>query len=130
MRTNFALAAGALMVKFISFDNGDTPIAGILYGVGTLGGSDSNITAGLGYGFVEWELADKPLLMLGGQTRLSRRMSFVTENWMVPGLDESFISYGFRFFGETMSIDLGFINLLGDGTGFPGFPYIDFVVKF
>lgn len=126
---NFALSAGALMVRLISFDNGDSPTVGILYGVGTLGGSDSNITAGLGYGFVDWELADKPLLMLGGQSRLSRRMSFVTENWMLPGMDGPLISYGFRFFGETMSIDLGFINVITDGALFPGIPYIDFVVK-
>jgi len=79
---------------------------------------------------VDWEFADKPMLMIGGQTRLSRRMSLVTENWVFPGADDALISYGCRFFGETMSIDLGFLNVLGEGALFPGIPYIDFVVKF
>ena len=127
---NFALSAGALIVKLPSFDNEDTPFAGILYGVGTFGGLDGSFTAGLGYGFYGSELADKPMVMLGGEVRVSRRMAFVTENWMFPGLDGALISYGVRLFGESISVDLAWINLIGAGSFFPGIPYIDFVYNF
>jgi len=125
---NFALSLGAMIVKLPTFEDDDLPTVGILYGVGTLGSSNSSITIGLGYGFADWELADKPMFMLGGQHRVSRRISLVTENWMFPGIDNVLISYGFRFFGETLSVDLGFIT--STGGIFPGIPYIDFVFKF
>jgi hypothetical protein len=54
----------------------------------------------------------------------------VSENWVLPGMDQPLISYGIRFFNEKLSVDLGFLNTIGDGMLFPGIPYIDFVVKF
>ena len=47
---NLALSVGALMVKLPSFGDEDVPTVGILYSVGTIGGADNNLTAGLGYG--------------------------------------------------------------------------------
>lgn len=125
--TNFA--AGALLLKS-DFDNDYSPIVGILYGVGTYGASDLSITAGLGYGFVGSEFAEKPMVMVGGEARLLHRISFVTENWIFPGVDKPIISYGIRLFGEKFSIDLAFINTIGEDTIFPGLPYIDFVLNF
>lgn len=87
-------------------------------------------STGFGYGFVDSDFAEKPMLMLGGEKRLSRRIAFVSENWILPGVDQPLISYGFRFFGEKLSVDLALINTLGEDAIFPGFPYIDFVVNF
>lgn len=129
-RDNGALSVGAMMVKLPSFGDSAAPSVGILYSVGTLGGQDRSITAGLGYGYVDWDFADKPMLMIGGESRVSRRVALVTENWMMPGVDQPLISYGIRFFGEALSVDFAFINTLGDGMFFPGIPYIDFVFKF
>ena len=103
---------------------------GILYSVGTFGGSDRSVTAGLGYGFVGSDLAEKPMIMIGGEGRASKQVALVTENWIFPGIDNPFISYGLRIFGEKLSVDLAFISVLGDGMFFPGIPYIDFVFKF
>ncbi len=124
---NFALSTGLLLVKTPG-KNGQ--FAGILYGVGTFGSLDGSFTAGIGYGFVEDDLADKPMVMLGGEARVSRRMSFVTENWMFPGYEGALISYGIRLFGESISVDLAWINPIGAGSFFPGIPYIDFVYNF
>lgn len=124
------LAAGALLVKIPDFDNGYSPLVGIFYGVATFGKEDLSFTAGFGYGFEGGDFASKPMIMLGGEARLTRRLSFVTENWIFPGVDEPLISYGLRLFGEKLSIDLAFINILGEGSIFPGFPYIDFVFNF
>lgn len=124
-----SIAAGALIVYLPEIDDVRQTV-GILYGVGTYGGSDGAISGGLGYGFVEGDFANKPAVMIGGEKRISRRVSFVSENWIFPGVDEPLISYGLRFFGEDISVDLGLINILGDDAIFPGMPWIDFVFNF
>jgi len=113
---SFNIAAGALLVKIPNFDDedGESPLVGILYGVGTVGNPDASFTLGLGYGFVDDEVAKKPMVVVGGEKRLSRRTAFVTENWIMPGVDNPLISYGLRFFGEKMSVDLALINILSD----------------
>lgn len=120
---DFHLAAGALVI------NVEDNTVGILYGVGTYGSDDANVTLGLGYGFANGDLAKKPMITLGFEKRLSRRIAFISENWLFPGLDEPFISYGLRFFGESIAVDLAFFNTVTD-FNFPGFPYLDFVYNF
>ena len=128
-KTNFA--AGALIIKLPDWGNDDdSPTVGILYGVGTWGTTEGSFTAGFGYGFEDSNLADKPMIMLGGEKRLSRRIAFVTENWIIPGVDQPLISFGFRFFGEGLSVDLALINTIGEDTFFPGIPWLDFVFNF
>jgi hypothetical protein len=69
--------------------------------------------------------------MLGAESRLSRRIAFVTENYVIPNEDvSSLISYGLRFFGEKLSVDLAFWNAPGNEMRFPGIPYVAFSVKF
>ncbi len=128
-KVNFA--GGALIIAIPGFeDDDDSPVVGILYGVGTYGTDNSSFTAGLGFGFVDGDFADKPMIMLGVEHRLSRRTAFVSENWIMPGVDNPLISYGIRFFGEKLSIDLALLNTIGEWAFFPGFPYIDFVFNF
>jgi hypothetical protein len=126
------LALGALIMRVPSDDGWDEDPngAGILYGVATLGSADASVTLGAGLGFVGGNLAERPMVMVGGEKRLTRTIAFVTENWVFPGVDNPLISYGFRFFGERISVDLGLLNILGDEAIFPGLPYIDFVIKF
>ena len=92
---------GALLVRIPKYEDDasqdDPEVAGILYGVTTFGQPDASLTAGLGYGFVGGDLADRPMVMIGGEKRLTRRMALVTENWIFPGIDEPLISYGIRF---------------------------------
>jgi hypothetical protein len=126
-KTSFAV--GALVLALPEIDD-ESPLVGVLYGVGTFGEPDGSVTAGIGYGFVDDEIADKPLVMLGGEKRFSRRMSFVSENWIFPGVDDPLVSYGFRFFGEDISVDLALFNMLGEDAIFPGVPWVDFVFNF
>jgi len=137
---SFDLAAGALLIKFPEVDteedtsdesSSEMPsVVGILFSVATFGDADRSLTIGAGYGFVGSQLAEKPMFMIGGESRISRRIALVSENWILPGLDEPIISYGVRFFSQKLAIDLAFINLLGPHSIFPGIPYIDFVVQF
>lgn len=119
------LAIGALVLKLPS----NREIAGILYGVGAYGTPEQSLTLGLGYGFVEGALARRPVAMLGGEKRLTRRMSLVSENWVYPG-EAPLISYGLRFFGETLSADFALLNILSEEAVFPGVPYLGFSFHF
>lgn len=79
------LGAGALYLRIPDF-NGSLDKAygaGILYGAATYGSADNNVTAGLGYGFFEGEIGSTPILQLGGQKRVSRRISLISENYII-----------------------------------------------
>ncbi len=85
---------------------------GIAYGVATWGGNDGALTLGGGYGFAEGKAARNPMVMFGGTRRLSRRLSFVTENWLFPNTENPLVSAGLRAIGENVSWDLGFFAVL------------------
>jgi hypothetical protein len=104
---------------------------GIIYAVGTAGSPDASVTFGTGLAYAGGEFADHPVAMLGAEKRLGRRVSFVTENYLIPNEDaNAVISYGLRFFGEKLSADLAFWNAPGNDIVFPGIPYVAFSVKF
>jgi hypothetical protein len=136
---NVNVAAGAL-IGFVGLDfvdetegSGDNGTSfGIVYGVGTVGSPDGSVTFGAGYAYTGADVADRPLLMLGGEKRIARRASLLTENYVIPGENNAVASYGIRFFGDRLSVDLAFWNLIGSDvdTVFPGIPYVAFAVKF
>jgi hypothetical protein len=127
-RDENAVAVGAL-VGFVPADNGHT--GGIVYGVGTHGGENASVTGGLGYAFADGNFTPAPILMLGGTSRVSRRIALVTENYgyFHNGDGGVVFSYGIRIMGEKLSADLAFWNSK-DAHMFPGIPYVAFAVKF
>ena len=117
------LAAGLL----VAGTSGGT--GGIGYGVGTLGDGDGSATIGFGYGFAGGEIESKPLLLVGGEKRVSRRIALVTENYLLPVSDDNLVySFGIRFLGEKLTTDLALVNIVG--SGIIGVPYVGFVFKF
>ncbi len=134
------VAAAATIFRVPDFDDDDDEddddffespeVVGILYGVGTYGTGDASLTFGLGFGWTEEELADNPAVLLGGEVRIARRFSLVSENWLFPQTDTPLISYGIRFFGESLSADLALINVLDEDAIFPGFPMVGFTWNF
>ncbi len=126
-------------------DNNSSTNAGIVYGVGTYGTPEHNVTGGLGWGFIEGDFSNQPIITISGMTRVGRRFALVTENWIVPSKVNNYnngihtesyeyhglFSYGIRFFGEKMAVDLAFLNNKEISEGFIlGIPYLDFVVQF
>jgi hypothetical protein len=111
-----------------------TGSAGIVYGVSTWGTPDASVTAGGGWLYATGNSTPStPLLVGGGNVRISKRAALVTENYVWTGdTDHAFTMYGFRFFGEKMSVDLAFMNVLGNGSRFlfPGIPWVGFTTKF
>lgn len=129
-RSEAKIAVGGLLALVPYSDNSSKSV-GILYGVGTLGSRENNITLGTGFGYVGGTLSNKPVLTLGGQARVSRRLALITENWFLPSeaADAGFITYGVRFLGEKMAVDLAFGSPTGD-MFFPGVPLLGFAFKF
>lgn len=136
VNNRFSLGGGLMYVSVpidMYDESGNNRSAfGAVYGVGTIGNYDKNVTLGLGWGFNEGNLADKPLITLSGMSRIGRKTALVTENWFIPGdTYYAMFSYGIRFFGEKLAVDLAFLN-----NGYIakilviGVPYVDFVVKF
>jgi hypothetical protein len=127
-RTNVAVGA---LAAFVPGEDTDGTF-GIAYGVATFGSPDAQITTGAGFGYAQGRFAQDPVLMVGGEKRLSRRTAFISENYIFPAADETnnFVSYGLRFFGDRLSVDFALINTLGDEMLFPGVPYVAFAVKF
>ena len=130
---DFSLAVSGLVVFLPDWDDDlvDEPsTVGVVFGVGTYGTADKSVTFGLGYGYAEDDFADKPAVILGGEYRISRRISLVTENWVLPAVDPPLLSYGVRFFGEGIAVDLALLNIADEDAIFPGIPFIDFVWNF
>lgn len=118
------VAVGALFASVT--DNS----AGILYGVGTWGEPDASFTAGLGYGFANGDLASTPAVVIGGESRVSPRVSFVTENYLLPG-GSMILAGGLRFMGRGLSFDLALANFKeSGGENFCCPPFIGFVYNF
>lgn len=102
---------------------------GIGYGAGTFGNGDASVTVGLGYGFAGGDIESKPVAMLGGEKRISRRVALVTENYLLPTSEDNLVySFGLRFIGEKLTTDLALFNVAG--SGIIGLPYVDFVFRF
>jgi hypothetical protein len=117
------LAAGLLLAG----TSGGT--GGVGYGAGTFGNGDASVTAGLGYGFAGGDIESKPVAMLGGEKRVSRRIALVTENYLLPTSDNNLVySFGVRFMGEKLTTDLAIFNY--SSSGIIGVPYVDFVFRF
>lgn len=99
--------------------------AGIAYAVGTFGSRDHAVSTAVGYGYAGDEVAGQPAFMLGGETRVSRRMKLITENYFVAGDAGGFMSGGLRLLGERMTGDIGMMGVYGGGENFCCFPVIN-----
>jgi len=132
------VGAGLLFLSIPDIDVDPRTGAGIAYGIATYGNIEHNATIGIGWGFIDGYWADRPVITLNGMTRVRPNMSLVTENWIIPFGDDleegnyyGVYSYGVRFFGKKLSVDLAFINNRDIAEVLLiGIPYVDFVVKF
>jgi hypothetical protein len=105
-------------------------------GFATYGNKNNNITCGLGWGWADGEFSSKPVIVISGMARVSKRIGFVSENWILPGINTEgnyfgIYSYGIRFLGEKTSIDLAFLNNPDIAKEIIiGIPWLDFIINF
>ena len=124
------MAVGALLVTFPGNRDrrNSADSAGILFSAATYGAPGASLTAGVGHGYAGDGWANRPMLMIGGERRFFRRLSVVTENWIFPGVEGPLLSYGLRFLGERMSVDVAAVHLPGEDTSF--LPFASFLFYF
>jgi hypothetical protein len=102
----------------------------------TYGNKNNNLTGAIGWGSADGRFSSSPLVTISGMVRASKRIAFVSENWIIPGASEQggyygIISYGIRFLSDRTSIDLAFINSPDIASDiFIGIPWLDFVINF
>jgi hypothetical protein len=104
------------------FDDTDV---GLAYTVGTFGSRDNALTLGLGWGYAGSDFASKPVAMVGGELRTSRRAKLITENYFLPPETGVVLSGGFRFIGERFSADVGIGAATGDSDSFCCVPLVN-----
>lgn len=123
---NLNAALGALIVGA----GANTKGLQLGYGLLTYGNTENNITIGASVGWADGNILKYPPMTLNAMKRIGRKASLITENWIVPELG-SVYSYGVRFFGSKIAVDLGFINNSDImDIMLIGIPYVDFTVKF
>ncbi len=108
----------------------DDDQVGIVYGVGTFGTDDRALTAGFGFGFAGDDFSSEPVAMIGGETRVSRRIKLITENYFLPGETGVLLSGGVRILGERFSTDLALAGFLEESGGVCCVPLINFSYAF
>ncbi|MEM1325393.1 MAG: hypothetical protein AAGI23_05530 [Bacteroidota bacterium] len=126
------VAAGALVGGIVGGDfTQNNGFAGIAYGVSSFGSRERNISIGVGYGFAGIDFANRPIILVGGITKIGKRAYLMSENYIVP-VNGGTIAFsgGGRWVGNSISIDYGLYALL---TGFGGggaLPWLSLTVPF
>jgi hypothetical protein len=132
LRTQGASAAVGVLALFAPDQALDGSV-GLLYAVGTLGDPDQALTVGATVPFVatsgDSDIGSEPAFMIGGESRLTRRIKLLSENYLVPG-EGSLLSAGVRFFGERLSADFGIGAAFGSGDQACCLPLVNFVYSF
>jgi hypothetical protein len=105
----------------------DSQAFGILYGTGTLGSQDKNVSLGIGYGFAEEQWTRAPLFNISAMIRTGPRGYFLTENYLLPTGDSNtlLLSAGGRAIFKKAGLDFGLFLPLNDEIGtFIAFPWL------
>ena len=138
-----SISIGGAAAQGLSQDDFD-PTLLAAYGSVTFGRPSASLTLGAGYGIFrlytegtqeQTSFSGTLGFMVGGEIRVARTISIVTENYFMQGLWDyrPIVSCGIRFFGERFSLEGAFINTLGVHgftVRFPGFPFVGIVYNF
>ncbi|MXV96321.1 MAG: hypothetical protein F4Y07_12980 [Gemmatimonadetes bacterium] len=108
----------------------DDEMVGVAYGVGTFGNTDRALSAGLGYFYSGDELVNEPAFMLGGETRVSRRIKLISENYVLPDRVGYVLSGGVRIMGDRFSTEVAVFGAWSDGDGDCCLPIVNFSYAF
>ncbi len=96
----------------------DDEVVGVAYGVATFGNLDEAFSMGLGVFYSGSEVVNEPAFMLGGETRVSRRIKVITENYVLPDAVGIILSGGIRVIGDRFNTEVGALGAVaGDSAG-------------
>ena len=122
--------AGGMM--YVNIPAGDVSFgAGFAFGTATFGNRFTHFSTTLGWGFLrnenDWRFAEKPIVVVAGNRRISNTFALVAEYWLFPEVDDPTdlpLAISARFIGRRIAVDVGAFLLL-DMPGLP-FPLINF----
>lgn len=119
------LGGGVLIAGISDFGS-----VGLAYGLATYGSSDSNVTAGIGYGIGSDGFSNAPVFTVSAFHRLSNGFGLVTENYIIQDAGINGIQ-GVRFVGKNNTFDIGLLLIpeLLDSV-IPTLPFISYVRTF
>jgi len=132
--------SGGVLAFFSTEDDFDS--AGIVYVAGTTGSADQALTLGAGLPFAGADLARRPALLAGGETRLTPRFKLISENYLIAFEEDDWqrggtrteyvgiLTAGVRFIGDRLSADAGIGVGFGDGETWCCLPLVNFVYNF
>lgn len=104
--------------------------SGFAFATATTGDRFSHLSASLGWGYSyqnnSWDFSSDPIVVLGGNYRMTTNLALVFEFWKPSEADitESPIMTAVRFIGRKISVDLGGLYIL-DMEGIP-MPLLNF----
>jgi len=130
VKDKFNLGAGALVGTVLGESNSSF---GLVYGLGTIGDRNTNLTLGLGYGFAGGEWGSKPVITLSGMVRLSPKAYLMTENYYIGSIESPIVvlSFGGRTVIKKSGLDYGlFIPLSSGLDSFIAIPWLGITVPF
>lgn len=131
VKDKFNLGIGAFAGTVIGSSNTGF---GIVYGLGTFGDRNTNLSIGLGYGYAGGNFAKSPLISLAGMLRVSPRGYLITENYFIKaGNSETIglISLGARSLLGKISLDYGlFIPVVPDLDRVVALPWLGISIPF
>lgn len=136
-----SLSGGVLAFVDVGTDlSDDLDTFGILYGVATHGTDRNALTFGAGFGFAGEDVSSKPVFLLGGESRLSPRLTLLSENYFITYNDfdgqsettgvAALLSLGLRFIGDRLSADAGLGFGLDSDEALCCLPLVNFVYNF
>ena len=123
---DFDFSVGALAISTLDSDFGSV---GVMFGVATMGSENAAVTLGAGWGWVDDDLASTPAILFGGESRVTRGVKLMTENYWIPtgDSDDAFLlTGGPRFMGDRLSADIAAAFTFDSGD-IVLFPLVNFV---
>jgi len=121
--------AGGLV--FIHSPEEDEKNFGMYYVVSTYGSQEAAFTASLGWSYEGSDVANKPVVMLGGEFQLSNNVKFMTDNWLMPNSEVDLLSFGLRFFNKRVTGEFALIFPTNtELDGWPFIPWLSFSYNF
>lgn len=101
----FNIGAGALVGGVLGVERSGF---GLVYGMATVGSRNANLSIGAGFGYINKDWADKPLINISFFVRVSPRTYIISENYLIPTDDNiTLLSFGARSLINRVGIDYG-----------------------
>lgn len=126
------VGAGVLYGFTTGIDGGRSESGGVGYGLATYGTADTNVTLGLGYGFIGGDVGSAPVGVVGANIRLSRLFTLVNETYLASFDSNSGFGglAGLRYATPRFSGSLGALYLTSRNTSGIYPAYLDVAFRF